>query len=109
MIISRAPVRISLGGGGTDLASYYTKFGGFLMAGAINRYVYICVNRRFYEDIRLSYSKTETVKGINDIQHPIFRACLERLGFASQIEIVSVSDVPANCGLGPSPLPQSGF
>ena len=73
MIISRAPVRLSMGGGGTDLPSYYKKYGGFLIATAINRYVYININKRFDESIRLSYSKTEIVDNVNSIEHDIFR------------------------------------
>lgn len=102
MIISRAPVRISLGGGGTDLASYYSKFGGFLIGGGIDKYVFISVNRRFYPSIRLSYSKTEIVDSPEEIEHRMFRESLRSLGIGKQIEIVSVADVPANCGLGSS-------
>lgn len=102
MIISRAPVRMSLGGGGTDLASYYSKFGGFLIGGAINKYVYLCVNKRFTPDIRLAYSVTEIVKEVADIQHPIFRSCFEMLGIRGEVEVVSIADVGANCGLGTS-------
>lgn len=102
MIISRAPVRITLGGGGTDLASYYSKYGGFLMAAGINKYIYISMNRRFKPSIRLSYSVTEIVNSVEEIQHKIFRNALEMLGVENQIEIVSIADVPANCGLGSS-------
>ena len=102
MIISRTPVRISLGGGGTDLASYYSKFGGFLIAGAINKYVHISCTKRFENQIRLSYSKTEIVDNISQIKHPIFREALKLVGIESQIELVSISDVPASCGLGTS-------
>lgn len=102
MIISRAPVRISLGGGGTDLASYYSKFGGFLIGAGIDKYVFISVNKRFYPSIRLSYSKTEIVDSPEEIKHRIFRESLRSLGIGKQIEIVSVADVPASCGLGSS-------
>jgi D-glycero-alpha-D-manno-heptose-7-phosphate kinase len=102
MIISRAPVRLSMGGGGTDLPSYYTRYGGFLLATSINKFVYIMVNRRFYESIRLSYSQTEIVDAVEQVNHPIFREALRYTGIDSQIEIVSVSDVPAQCGLGAS-------
>ena len=102
MIISRAPVRISLGGGGTDLASYYSKFGGFLIGAGIDKYVFISVNRRFYPSIRLSYSKTEIVDSLEEVEHRIFRESLKSSGIGRQIEIVSVADVPANCGLGSS-------
>ncbi len=102
MIISRAPVRLSMGGGGTDLASYYKKYGGFLMAAAVNKYVYLMAEKRFDESIRLSYSKTEIVNNVNDIEHKIFRESLRETGINKQIELVSVADVPANCGLGTS-------
>lgn len=102
MIISRAPVRISMGGGGTDLKSYYEKFEGFLMAVTINKYVYILVNKRFHKDIRLSYSETEIIDNVENIKHNIFRECLKYLDVKSQIELVSVADVPSNCGLGTS-------
>jgi D-glycero-alpha-D-manno-heptose-7-phosphate kinase len=102
MIISRAPVRITLGGGGTDLKSYYAEHGGFLIAGAIDLYVYVCMNRRFFDTIRLSYSASETVDSVDEIKHPVFRECLKKYGIDRQIEIASISDVTANCGLGTS-------
>ena len=102
MIISRAPVRITLGGGGTDLASYYSQFGGFLIAGGINKYVYIAANPRFHPSIRLSYSETEVVDKVGQIKHRIFREALDMLGIEQGIELVSIADVPANCGLGTS-------
>ena len=102
MIISKAPVRITMGGGGTDFSYYYQKFGGFLIAASINKYVYIMLNRRFYDSIRLSYSKTEIVEDINKIEHNIFREALKVSGIDRQIELVSVADVPAQCGLGTS-------
>lgn len=102
MIISRAPVRISMGGGGTDLPYYYEKYGGFLMSVAINKYVYIMVNRRFEESMRLSYSKTEIVNEVNKIEHKIFRETLKYAKIDKQIELVSVADIPAQCGLGTS-------
>jgi len=102
MIISRAPVRLSMGGGGTDLPSYYKEFDGFLLATSINKYVHILINKRFEENIRLSYSKTELVDDINKIEHRIFRECLKYTEINKNIELVSVSDVPSNCGLGTS-------
>src|SRR3989304_9789126 len=89
-----------MGGGGTDLPSYYLKHGGFLMAAAINRYVYIMLNKRFYKSIRLSYSKTEIVDTPDKIEHPIFKAALVMTDVVSQVELVSVADVPSNCGRG---------
>jgi D-glycero-alpha-D-manno-heptose-7-phosphate kinase len=102
MIISRAPVRLTLGGGGTDLKSYYSKYGGFLIAAAIDKYVFISANKRFYDNIRLSYSKTEIVDNVAEIEHRIFRAALTLLHIDGGIELVSIGDVPANCGLGTS-------
>ncbi|HNX90609.1 MAG TPA: sugar kinase [Candidatus Omnitrophota bacterium] len=102
MIISRAPVRLSMGGGGTDIPYYYEKYGGFLMAAAINKYIYVIVNKRFYDSICLSYSKTEIVDDINKIEHGIFREALRYVDIKSGIELVSMADVPARCGLGTS-------
>jgi D-glycero-alpha-D-manno-heptose-7-phosphate kinase len=102
MILSRAPTRITLGGGGTDLKSYYAKYGGFLIAGSINKYCNILVNTRFYDDIRLSYSQTEIVDSVTEIQHRIFRAALDFTGIEKKIELHSTADIPASCGLGTS-------
>jgi len=102
MILSRAPTRITLGGGGTDLKSYYSNYGGFLIAGAIDKYCTILANKRFYDDIRLSYSQTETVDKVSDIEHRIFRATLEFMGIDKEIELSSTADIPASCGLGTS-------
>lgn len=102
MIISRAPVRLSMGGGGTVFAYYYEKFGGFLMAAAINKFVYIMVNKRFEPSIRLSYSKTEIIDDVDKIEHRIFREVLKYVQINKHIELVSVADVPAQCGLGTS-------
>ncbi len=102
MILSRAPTRITLGGGGTDLQSYYSKYGGFLIAGAINKYCTILASHRFYNDIRLSYSKTELKDKVADVEHRIFRATLQMTGIKESIELHSTADVPAGCGLGTS-------
>jgi len=102
VIVSRAPVRFSLGGGGTDLPAYASKHGGFVVSAAIDRYVYVCANKRFYRDIRLSYSKTEIVDSVERIDHPIFREALRMCGIEHSIELTSVADVPANSGLGSS-------
>ncbi len=102
MILSRAPTRITLGGGGTDLKSYYSKRGGFLIAGAIDRYCTILAHPRFEDNIRLSYSKTEIVDQVSDVEHRIFRAALEFTGIDQGIELHSSGDVPAGCGLGTS-------
>ena len=103
MIITRSPLRISLGGGGTDLPSYYRKHGGFVLSAAINRYVYITVNEAFRPRIILKYSKLEDVERWEDIQHPIIREALRLTGVTGPyLEIVSLSDIPAGTGLGSS-------
>lgn len=102
MILSRAPLRITLGGGGTDLRSYYSKYGGFLIAAGINRYITILANKRFYDSIRLSYSQTEICSNVEEIQHRIFREALRLTGIEKNIELHSTADVPANSGLGSS-------
>lgn len=103
MILTRSPLRISLGGGGTDLASYYEKYEGFLIAGAINKYVYVSVSRPFSEGIILKYSKIENVKSVPEIKHPIIRECLKQVNLKTpQIEISTVADIPSGTGLGSS-------
>ena len=102
MLITRTPFRIPLGGGGTDLPSYYSRHGGFLVSAAINKYVYILLNRRFEDGIRVSYSRTEIVNSVDEIQHPLVREALRLLGLDGGLEIVSVADLPANTGLGSS-------
>jgi D-glycero-alpha-D-manno-heptose-7-phosphate kinase len=102
MILSRAPVRITLGGGGTDLKSYYSKYGGFLIAAGIDRYITILANRRFYDSIRLSYSQMEIRDSVDQIEHRIFREALKLVGIKKRIELHSTADVPANSGLGSS-------
>jgi D-glycero-alpha-D-manno-heptose-7-phosphate kinase len=102
MIVSRAPVRFSLGGGGTDLPAYSSRFGGYLVSAAIDRYIYVTANKRFYRDIRLAYSKTEITPSVDRIEHPIFREALRMTGIEHSIELTSVADLPANSGLGSS-------
>jgi len=102
MIVTRTPVRIPLGGGGTDLPSYYTQYGGFLISAAIDKYIYITVNKRFEKSIRVSYSSTEIADSVDDIKHPIVREALKHLKIDSGIEITSIADVPSNTGLGSS-------
>src|SRR5450759_1965891 len=103
MIIARSPLRITLGGGGTDLPSYYREHGGFLIAAAIDRYVYVTVMRPFVEGIFLKYSKIEHVEATADVQHPIIREAISMLGFRTpQIEITTLADIPAGTGLGSS-------
>lgn len=102
MIISRTPLRISIGGGGTDLPSYYQHDGGFVLSAAIDKYVYIGVNRTFTDDYFLKYSSLERVADRNEIQHPIFREVFRKLQIEPAIEVVSMADIPAGTGLGSS-------
>lgn len=102
MIISRTPLRISFAGGGTDIGSFYRKEGGAVTSTAINRYMYITVNKKFDSAIRISYSKTENVERVDEIQHPLVREALKLTGITKGIEITSMADVPAQTGLGSS-------
>jgi D-glycero-alpha-D-manno-heptose-7-phosphate kinase len=103
MIITRSPLRISLGGGGTDLPSYYRQHGGFLIAAAIDKYVYITVHRRFVNGFLLKYSDREEVATIDEIKHPIIREALKLAGVQERnLEIASMADIPAGSGLGSS-------
>src|SRR5271167_1801610 len=96
MIITRSPLRVSLGGGGTDLPSYSLEHGGFLIAGAIDKYVYINVHRRFVDGFLLKYSHLEEVPSIDEIGHPIIREALRDVGIqARNLEITSMADIPA--------------
>jgi D-glycero-alpha-D-manno-heptose-7-phosphate kinase len=103
MIIARSPLRISLGGGGTDVPSYYEEYGGFLLAAAIDRYVYVTVMRPFTEGIFLKYSEIEQVNRVADVKHPIIREVLEEFKLKTpQIEITTLADIPSGTGLGSS-------
>ena len=103
MIIVRSPLRISFGGGGTDLASYYTKKNGFVVSGAINKYVYITITKPFEKGIYLKYSKSEKVKNIRDVNHKIFRETIKKFSDnLNQIEITALADIPSGTGLGSS-------
>src|ERR1700675_749910 len=103
MITTRSPLRISLGGGGTDLPSYYREHGGFLIAGALNKYVFVNVMRPFTPGIYLKYSHLEHVDAVNEVQHPIVREALRMLDFKTpQLEITTLADIPAGTGLGSS-------
>jgi D-glycero-alpha-D-manno-heptose-7-phosphate kinase len=103
MIIARSPLRITLGGGGTDLPSYYLDNEGFLVSAAIDKYVYVTVMRPFTEGIYLKYSQLEHVEKIPDVKHPIIREALQMLGFKTpQVEITTLADIPAGTGLGSS-------
>ena len=103
MIITRSPLRITLGGGGTDLPSYYHDHGGFLIAAAIDKYVYVTVMRPFTPGIYLKYSKLEHVTGADEVHHPIIREAIKLVGFRTpQVEITTLADIPAGTGLGSS-------
>ncbi|MBM3826725.1 MAG: galactokinase [Verrucomicrobia bacterium] len=103
MIIVRSPLRISLGGGGTDLASYYSRHEGFLVAAAIDKYVYVTAHRNFTDEFILKYSKLERVVDPAQIQHPIIREAVALAGVSrSNLEIASMADIPAGTGLGSS-------
>jgi D-glycero-alpha-D-manno-heptose-7-phosphate kinase len=103
MIITRSPLRISLGGGGTDLPSYYHQHEGFLIAAAIDKYVYITLHDTFQKEIIIKYSNTERVRRLDEIQHPIIREALKLLDIRSEnFELSSLADIPAGTGLGSS-------
>ncbi|MGH9586960.1 MAG: galactokinase [Acidobacteriaceae bacterium] len=100
--MTRTPLRISLGGGGTDLPSYSNEFGGFVLSAAITKYVYITVNRSFLPGYFLKYSETEYATARSEIRHPLMREALEMQDVCGPLEVVSVADVPAGTGLGSS-------
>ncbi len=103
MIIVRSPLRISLGGGGTDLPSYYQDHTGFLIAAAIDKYVYITLHQTFVQELIIKYSKLERVYSLDEIEHPIIREALRYLSVpAPQLEITSMADIPSGTGLGSS-------
>jgi D-glycero-alpha-D-manno-heptose-7-phosphate kinase len=102
VIFSRAPLRISLGGGGTDLPSYYREHGGFLVAGAIDKYIYMLIHTVFQRRYKMKYSETEDVDDIAAIRHPILRESLQRHWRGNPLEVASVADVQAGTGMGSS-------
>jgi D-glycero-alpha-D-manno-heptose-7-phosphate kinase len=103
MIITRSPLRISLGGGGTDVPSYYEEHEGYLLAAAIDRYVYVTVTRPFTQGIYLKYSEIEQVERVEDVKHHIIREVLGELNLRTpQIEITTLADIPSGTGLGSS-------
>lgn len=99
MLVSRAPLRISLGGGGTDLPAYASKFGGYCVTASINKYVRVVLNPSPDGKYRLHYRETETTDTVDEIKHPLFRECLRGVGAC---EIASFADLPAESGLGSS-------
>lgn len=103
MIITRTPFRITLGGGGTDLPAYYSRHGGFILAAAINKYMFINVNRPVVDDlVRVKYTRSEMVQHRDELQHEIAREALRLAGIERAVEIISMADVPAGTGLGSS-------
>jgi len=103
MIITRSPMRISLGGGGTDLPSYYRRHTGFLIAAAINKFVYLTIHDTFVQELIIKYSKLERVNQVDEIEHPIIRECLKELEMkGNYLEITSLADIPSGTGLGSS-------
>lgn len=102
MIICRTPFRVSFAGGGSDLASFYKEEPGMVLSTTINQYMYITVHSYFYPDkLLIKYSKTELVKNIQDIEHPIVKEVLSMFNL-SGIDITSIADIPAGSGLGSS-------
>jgi len=102
VLITRTPLRISLGGGGTDLPSYYRRFRSVVVSAAITRYVYIGINRTFTDDYFLKYSELERVRSVEEIRHPIIREALAMHPVGPSLEIVSLADIPSGTGLGSS-------
>ncbi|MDP2897527.1 MAG: galactokinase [bacterium] len=103
MIIIRTPFRIPLGGGGTDLPSYYSKHGGFIFSATIDKYMYTFIHRPLVDDlIRVIYSRSERVEKLSEVQHDIVRASLEYMRVENAIQIASIADIPAGTGLGSS-------
>jgi D-glycero-alpha-D-manno-heptose-7-phosphate kinase len=102
LIVTRTPLRISIGGGGTDLPSYYRQFGGFVISAAISKHVYISINQSFLPGFFLKYSETEHANSYEEIRHPLLREALRLHKMPLNVEIVSIADVPAGTGLGSS-------
>src|SRR5205085_7893813 len=101
MIITRSPLRISLGGGGTDLPSYYRKHTGFLVAAAIDKYVCITLHQTFVPELIIKYSQMERVASVDEVQHPIIREAMKLVGIEGRsLELTSMADLPAGTGLG---------
>lgn len=102
MLITRTPLRISLGGGGTDLPSYYRQHGGVVVSAAIDKYIFIAVNRTFTSDYFIKYSELERTRSVAEIRHPLVREALSLHDIGPGIELVSLADIPAGTGLGSS-------
>lgn len=102
MIITKTPLRISFTGGGTDIKDFYGRHGGAVVSTGINKYIYISVNPKFDNKLRVSYSKTETVDEVSELRHDLVRECLHMVGIRGGVEITSTADIPAGTGLGSS-------
>jgi len=103
MIISKTPLRMSFVGGGSDLPGFYRRYGGAVLSTSIDKFVYVNVNRKFDDGIRIAYSKTEEVSSVDQIQHQLVRACMEHLQLSGGIEITTIADIPSKgTGLGSS-------
>lgn len=102
MIITKTPLRIPLGGGGTDLPEFYSRFGGRLLTAAMNRHIFVFVQPWFEDGIKVGYSKTEIVHSIDEIQHPAVREALRLAGISNHIEVLSMAELPSQTGLGSS-------
>ncbi len=102
MIITRTPLRISFTGGGTDISNFYKVDGGAVVSMAINKYIYITVNQKYDHSIRISYSQTEIVDTLDEVQHELVRECMKMTGVTDSIEITSIADIPSGTGLGSS-------
>jgi len=103
MIISKTPLRMSFVGGGSDLSAFYRQYGGAVVSVTIDKYVYVTVNKKFDDTIRISYSKTEEVTSVNEIEHKLVRECMRKLNIAGGIEITTIADIPSRgTGLGSS-------
>ena len=102
MILVRSPLRISIGGGGTDQESYYSKHEGYFISAAINQYIYISLLKPFQNTVNIKYSTYEKVKKVDQIKHPIFKEVFKHLKFDDSIEIISLADIPSGTGLGSS-------
>ncbi len=103
MIISRTPLRMSFTGGGSDMPAFYQKYGGAVISTAIDKYVFVNVNKKFDDGIRIAYSKTEEVNCVAEIEHRLVRASMEHLGLSGGIEITTIADIPSKgTGLGSS-------
>ena len=102
MLITRTPLRISIGGGGTDLPSYYRRFGATVVSAAIDKYIFISINKTFVDDYFIKYSALERAASVGEIEHPLVREALRLVPVPPGIEIVSMADIPAGTGLGSS-------